>query len=215
MKLVEDICRELNFIPRTLVEVGAAHADTNRLNHYIREGHKVLLVEANPRLYYCMMHGYNNGNFEETWPRLPDKPYTHPSLSGAQLSVIHAAVTDTNGVVRVFERNASSFVEGIHSPAIHNDGYIGLDKDAYTVPSITIDRIDDQQIDVLLADAEGCEWYCLKHLISRPRLIVLEMRGGTYTNPFKPEIEAWMEANGYITFERDDTDVAFIRTAQL
>ncbi len=76
----------------------------------------------------------------------------------------------------------------------------------------TIDEFDNGQVDVLLSDTEGCEYFCIKNLVSRPKVIVLEIWGNRYVNPYIDEIGVWMGANGYRFAGRDETDALFIKT---
>ena len=205
-------CDSIGLKPRTLVEVGAAHPDTYRLSQYVNTDSWIVLVEANPRLFYCLAHGYNGDNWVKEWPSLPHPPYDFQGLGRfPNVNLLHAAITERPGLVRLFERNASSFVEGLQSPAKANDGYLEDVKDSYTVPGITIDQIDDGTIDVLLADCEGSEWFCLKGLKSRPKVIVLELSGRAYTNPYSNEILAWMTENGYDVGGHVEQDSWFVR----
>ena len=213
MTPIPELCARIGLTnPRTLVEVGAAHPATYRLGHYVHEGRsKVILIEASPRLHYCLTKGYNLGDFQKEWPNPPAAPYTFAPVAGPKVQIIHAAVADQAGTIKVYECNASTFVGGVNSPARQNDGYIEQAKDVYEVPSIQISSIDDGEIDVLLADVEGCEWFCIKTLVSRPKLIVLELQGQRYINPHLSEIVDWMTANRYGVIEQDATDVAFVK----
>ena len=44
-------------------------------------------------------------------------------------------------------------------------------------------------IDLLSVDTEGCEWFVLQTLRSRPAVISIETHGGLYLNPHRDEIE--------------------------
>lgn len=211
MNDIKSLCDQLKLTPRTLIEFGAAHPFSQRLGHFIDAGFKCVLVEANPRLFYCLTEGWNMGDFKETWPALPAKPYEHPGLSGARLSIINAAITETSGPVTFYEANASSFVKGVLSPTVVNDGFTAGKAVEYTVPGMTAAEFDDGEIDVLLADVEGSEWWCLNGLKSRPRLIVLELWGQRFVNAHLDKIEGWMRANGYLFAGRDETDAVFYR----
>lgn len=171
-----------------LVEIGPGHPTMVRLGEFIKKGNEVLLVEANPRFAQLLQTAY---------------PAT---------KILHAAITENAGPVKVYEQEASSFVQGIISPAKVNDGYTENDKDAYEVRGITMDMIDPGTIDVLLADVEGSEWFCLKHLKSRPAVIILELFGWQYVNPYIREIEEWVRVNGYTYKDRDQTDALFIKS---
>lgn len=52
---------------------------------------------------------------------------------------------------------------------------------------------------MLLLDMEGSEYFALKHLISRPNLIVIEMQDAAkkYKNPYFDEILNWFTENKY------------------
>ena len=215
---IKSICAQVGLTnPRTLIEFGAAHPFSMRLGPYIDAGNKVILVEANPRLYYCITKGWEQGDFQSTWPEVPPLPHAHPGLSGARLQVINAAIVETAGPVTFFEYNASSFVKGVSSPAVVNNGFdINAKQTEYTVPGMTIDQFDDGEIDVLLADVEGSEWWCINGLKSRPKVIVLELwgqtgPGETFENANIGKIAAWMNANGYAFGGRDQTDAVFIK----
>lgn len=200
--------------PRTLVEVGAAHPATYRLGQYAGGSSKVILVEANPRLWYCLANGYEDGDFRESWPHHDAPPFAHPGLGHhPNISVVHAAIADKTGETVLFEVNASSYIGGIDSPARVNDGFKENADDARVVPAMTIDEIDDGTIDVLLADCEGSEWFCLKHLKSRPRLIIFELSGQGYVNPYAKEILDWMTREGYDVGGHGETDSWFVRRA--
>lgn len=220
MDQIKEICEQIRLKPRRLVEVGAAHPTTYRLDWFVKNGYPVTLIEANPRLHYCLSAGWNENDFKEVWlpgdtldkVKLPPAPHQNPGLKDYRnCEIINAAVTDQRGSILLFERNASTFVQGVQSPAKTNDGYQEDEKDAYKVPAITIDQVDDGNIDVLLSDTEGCEWFCIKNLKSRPKLIVLELRGQRYINPYMNEILDWMAMNGYGVAGYDQTDFVFIR----
>ena len=209
---LQSICDQLKLTPRTRIEFGAAHPFSQRLGPFIDAGFKCILVEANPRLYYCLTEGWNMGDFKETWPELPPKPYEHPGLKGARLSIINAAIVERPGPVTLYEANASSFVKGVLSPTVVNDGFREtLTTRSYTVPGMTIDQFDDGEIDILLADVEGSEWWCIKGLRSRPRVIVLELWGQRFTNAYFNDICGWMVTNNYSFVGRTETDAVFVR----
>lgn len=210
---IKSICDKIGLIPRTCIEVGAAHPYTYRLAPFLAMS-KVILVEANPRLHYCLSEGWDEGDFQTTWPAVSAKPHQHPGVIGPNLRVVNAAVVGEKRepTVTFYECNASSYVAGVNSPARQNDGFQeGVDKRSYTVPAITMDEIDNGQVDVLLSDTEGSEYYCLLNLKSRPKVIVLELYGQGYINPKIHEIAHWMLREGYGLVGRDETDALFIK----
>ena len=92
-----------------------------------------------------------------------------------------------------------------------NDGYVIAAGRSFTVPAVTFDTIDDGTIDVLAIDIEGGEWFVLRHLVSRPAIISVETHGKRYVNPYRAEIDAWMRAEGYGAWYRDDSDTVYRR----
>lgn len=210
-----EICKQLKFSPKLCVEVGAAHPSTSQLAEFIKCGVNCILFEANPRLFYTLMEGYDLGddmNFIKTWPNPPKGPFQFSGFRDfPNVKLYNVAIFDKEGEINVFERNASSFIEGISSPATVNDGYKENLKDGTKVKCDTIDKYDNGAIDLLAADCEGCEYFALKYLISRPKLICLETHGQSYRNPFIVEIADWMQDNKYIVIDQTQSDTLFLR----
>jgi hypothetical protein len=75
----------------------------------------------------------------------------------------------------------------------------------------TLDRFDKGNIDMLLVDSEGNEWFAIKHLISRPAIIVLNTHIGNSKNKYIKEIENWMKIHDYICFKTDMSDSHYLR----
>ncbi len=122
------------------------------------------------------------------------------------------AVYDYEGQLELVQRNASTYVSTIkNSPAVINDNYIPDDADKFIVACTTMDKIDDGSIDLLSIDTEGSEWYILKNLKSRPKIISVETQGRAYTNPFLKEISCWMKKNNYIIWYKGKTDTVFFK----
>lgn len=222
------IAQQIGLKPRYVMEVGAAHPDTSQLREFIAHGVPTILIEANPRLFYCLKYGFNPKNFEAEWPAPPPPPYQYAGFGHLPHVQLHnVAIYASKGEIDMYECNASSFVGGVQSPIKVNNGYVEDDtvagikaiiRDfpysgaAHTkVPSDTIAPYDNGQIDILAVDTEGCEYYALEHLISRPKLICLETHGQQYINPMINEIGAWMNANGYGRAGQTESDTLFVR----
>lgn len=215
MDNIKEICKSLNFAPKLCMELGCAHVTTAQLRDFVEDGIECIMVECNSRLFWCLQHGYNNENgrnFLGVFPNQPPPPYDNLGWKDKKnVKLIHAAIADYNGTTKIYECNASTFVDGINSPAKVNDNYKENEKDAMIVPAITVDTIDNGKIDLLACDMEGSEYLALKHLISRPYIIILEVYGQNYVNPYKKEIDQWMIDNGYEMKYRDATDVLWIK----
>jgi hypothetical protein len=212
MQTVYEISESLGLKPRTVMEIGACHPEQLRVWPFINRGDQVILIEANPRLAYCLTHGYNDGDFKDTWPQVPPPPHQSAGLDGYKnVSILNVAIVDHPAPVVLHEFNVSSFVSGVAAPAVVNDAFVASEHSSYVVDGVTIDQVDDGTIDILLVDVEGSEWSCLKHLLSRPKIIVVEFYGGNYLNPHYDEIKEWMRVNGYNYTDRDQSDALYIR----
>lgn len=77
------------------------------------------------------------------------------------------------------------------------------------VDARTFDEFDDGTIDILDLDIEGCEWYVLEKMKSRPKFIIIETIWKSYTNPFLEQIKAWMAENHYSVFEHRDANTFY------
>lgn len=93
--------------------------------------------------------------------------------------------------------DASTFASEIpSSPALANDKFDINKANTFTIEAKRFDEIDDGTIDVLSIDTEGCDWYVIQNMISRPTVISIETGTKSYVNPFIKEIKEWMQANG-------------------
>lgn len=222
------IAQQIGLKPRYVMEVGAAHPDTAQTREFIANGIPTILIEANPRLFYCLKNGFNPKNFEAEWPNPSPAPYKFPGFGHLPNVKLHnIAIYKEKGEIDMYECNASSFVGGVQSPIKINNGFQETDstdgiksiiKDfpyqgaAHTkIPSDTIAPYDNGEIDILAVDTEGCEYYALEYLVSRPKLICLETHGQKYINPMINEIIAWMNKNGYGVGTQTESDTLFVK----
>jgi len=138
------------------------------------------LFEANPYLYKQLIEVYGNrSNFH----------------------IYNIAIADYDGEIEFLCNGDSSFIGNVKSPASRGPKEYLDSFEKIKVPCKTISNFEnDTPIDVLLLDMEGSEWFVLKHLKDRPKLIVIEMQNNdkTYKNPFYNEILNWMQSNRYL-----------------
>ncbi|MBI5266362.1 MAG: FkbM family methyltransferase, partial [candidate division Zixibacteria bacterium] len=97
------------------------------------------------------------------------------------------------------------------SPALANDDYQPNDALAFEVEARRFSEVDDGSFDLLSIDTEGCEWYVLSHLVSRPLVISVETGWKRYVNPFLREIKQWLDRERYQLWYRDGSDSVFLR----
>lgn len=129
--------------------------------------------------------------------------------------LISSAISSESGSVTLVNAGPSTYVKGLRSPAVVNDGLIEESASIQRVACITFDEIDDGSIDYLRVDTEGSEWCVIENLVSRPRLIVLELFGKRYINPYKRQIRSWLSTEGYMPILMDNTDVVFAKKGEV
>lgn len=207
MDNIKPLLDKLRFRPTHAVECGAAHPSTSQLRDYIKDGVRCELFEPNPRLFYCLFHGFDLGDFQKTWPLVSAFPHQYEGFGHLKnVKLYNVALADTAGYAQLYECNASSFIEGVQSPAKVNDHVEEVSTQGYKVRTAPFSVYDDGTIDLLVVDTEGSEWFVLKHLVSRPSLISLETHGGSYVNPHMEEITAWMATNQYLQIAKTESD---------
>lgn len=171
-------------------EVGVYYPETSNILDFIRQGIRATLVEADPESVEKIRNYFLNEN----------------------VRIIPVAVWDDNGMISLSKARASTFVSLLpQSPARANDNYRVSDAETFTVAARKFSEIDDGSIDLLSADIEGAEWYVIKHLRSRPKIISVETHGKYYSNPYLPEILQWMKEHNYALWYKDNSDSVFVR----
>ena len=171
-------------------EVGVYLPETSNIIDFIKDGIRTTLVEADAITNEKIKIYFKDYNIQ----------------------LFPVAVWDYNGTIKLSKAAASTFVTELKSsPAIINDKYIIDDENTFEVPCKIFSDIDDGTIDLLSIDIEGCEWYVIKHLKSRPGVISVETHGKYYTNPFINEIINWMKKENYIIWYKDASDTVFIK----
>lgn len=189
MTLLYRKLRERKFYPQHVCEVGVYLPETSNILGFINDGVRATLVEADP-VTVEQINAY---------------------FKGKNITVFPYAVWDRNGSINLSKAAASTFVSELQSsPAIENDKYTVKAEDTFEVPCKMFSELDDGTIDLLSIDIEGSEWYVLKHLKSRPKVLSVETHGKYYTNPFMQEIDRWTTANGYAVWYKDGSDTVYV-----
>ncbi len=179
------------FSPFHVAEVGVYHPETSNVFDFILEGVRATLVEPDPRSIKLIEERFSEQN---------------------NVTLHKVAVYEKDGMITLAQREASTFASFLEaSPAIINDSYELNESDTFSVEAKRFDSIDDGTIDLLSVDTEGCEWYVIKYLVSRPGVISVETHGGIYTNPNFKAIDAWMRRNDYSVWFKDKSDTVYVR----
>lgn len=171
-------------------EVGVYIPEVSNVIDFINEGTRTTLVEADPVVNEKILKYFKGKNIE----------------------LFPFAIWDHNGTIKLSKANASTFVTALgSSPAIENDKYVIKEEDTFEVPCRLFSEIDDGSIDLLSIDIEGSEWYVIKTMISRPKVLSVETHGKYYTNPFMKEISEWVDTNGYQVWYKDSSDTVYVK----
>lgn len=179
------------FQPKYVAEVGVYLPETSNIVDYIKNGVKAILVEPDLKTIEKIKQYFGKE---------------------ANMTLHAVAIYDYNGTLTLVQRNASTFVSDLKaSPALVNDKYTLAEEDKFEVPCATFDTIDDGTIDLLSVDIEGSEWYVIKNLKSRPKVLSIETHGKSYVNPFLIEILAWIEKENYQVWYKDKSDTVFVK----
>ena len=191
MKKIYRKCQQKNFTPRHVAEVGVYLPETSNVADFATEGVRTTLVEAHPTYVEAI-----RAHFETN-----ENVTLHP-----------VAIYDAPGQLKIVTRGASTYIEHIAAPpSVINDGTSPETDDTLVVSAERFDAIDDGTIELLSIDIEGSEWYVIKHLRSRPSVISVETHGKLYTNPYMGEIQAWMDAQNYQAWYKDNSDTVYVR----
>jgi len=85
----------------------------------------------------------------------------------------------------------------------------------FEVDCVVFDEIDNSSIDLLSIDTEGAEWYVIKNLKSRPKIVSIETHGKFYTNPYIENISKWMTDNNYKVWYKTKSDTVYYLQDQI
>ena len=182
------VARNIKF--KHVCEVGVYLPETSNVIDFILAGVKATLVEADP----------------QTVKKINEY------FAGYDIHVFPVAVWDHNGVIKLSKAAASTFVSTLKSsPALVNDQYQVDEKNTFEVPCKVFSEIDDGTFDLLSVDIEGAEWYVIKNMVSRPKIISIETHGKYYVNPFINEINSWLEREDYHVWYKDGSDTVFFQ----
>jgi len=182
--------------PRTICEVGVNSPAKCSIAGLIPAAERTILVEPLPWLALELENAFPTAN------------------------VYQCAIGDKVAIGKLYDRGEGSWIDQVPegcAPDEHvRHSHMVREKfEARFVRPIqinTMDSIDDGKIDVLCVDVEGAEWFIIKHMKSRPKLIRLETHfsHSEYVNPHIKEIDMWMAENGYCAIIQDVSDTLWL-----
>lgn len=125
------------------------------------------------------------------------------------------AISNKNGYTIIYDQGAATFIEEVKGKTPYDTFWSHNElKNQCLVETITFDRIDPKNIDVLFIDTEGSEYFVLQFLQSRPKIIAIETHyseyNNHYINPYIEEIREWIKNNNYEMWYTDESDTYFI-----
>jgi FkbM family methyltransferase len=181
-----------NIVFNHICEVGVFLPEYSNIIDFIRKGIRTTLVEADPLVA------------EKIKVYFKDYP----------VSVHPVAIFDHDGTVELSRFDQSTFISSVKSsPAIVNDKYKQSEADSFTTQCRRFSSIDTGDIDLISIDIEGCEWYVIQTMISRPAVISVETHSKAYVNPNIHLINQWMVDNSYVQWYKDLSDTVYVKSS--
>ncbi len=178
-----EMARTLGVEPQHVCECGAGGLLHTAL--LIKQGARADLIEPHPHFFAELYRDYPA---QCLW----DCAIADPQNPNVPLTLLTAETPD-----------GSSYIEGVDAPRTRFTPYTKH----ITVLSVLFSKIDDGTIDWLMLDMEGCEWWALQEMKSRPKVIVIEWKSCKgWRQPNAQEIEGWMRTNGYTLHEENKND---------
>lgn len=182
--LVRKVCPQ----PKHVVEVGVFMPQDSKIIEFIEDpAVRTSLFEPQSACYEALVELY--GSVPNT-------------------AIYQVAIMDKAGPVQLQvpearkgnpDAGASAFVQGMSSPFLKRGQRVRTEAlTEETVPGQVFGYYDIGDIDALCVDTEGAEWFVLQSMVSRPKVISVEMGGpNAYINKYYDEIVDWMECNQY------------------
>lgn len=169
--LMDGHCAE----PRRVAEVGVCLPDMCETRPFIEAGVKVDLFEPQPEAAQLLRGAWGGrDNVRVFEVALVDQPGT---------VVMHRSKNRAEG---------GCTLDGVTPPIVCRGKTIRVRGERFQV-------FDPGDYDLVTIDTEGADWFALKWMLSRPKMISVEMTGakGTWRNPYWGKIKSWMRRNGY------------------
>lgn len=183
--------KSMCYKPNLVAEVGVYLPHTSNILGFINDNIETILVEPDPK---CI---------EKIYEYFIDK---------TNIKIFKNAIFTENTTIELYRTNASTFVSTLpSSPALVNDKYQKKNEDKFEAIAIKFSEIDKGNIDILSIDTEGCEWYVISTMVSRPKVISIETHAKKYKNPFIDDLKKWLNQNNYKVWYIDKSDTIFIK----
>jgi len=183
----------------------------------MRNGKTVLVEVGTGPLSMCFLHLLWDRSDIELYGFEPHPGYFAEVRAAAgdrtNVHLFNVAIGDEPGKLKLYDEGTSSSLAGVSSPFAQHRKEDPEAKPYHMVDVKRVSDFDTGDWDILRVDTEGAEWFCLKHLVSRPREIVVEIYNdlATYINPHLWEIQDWARREGYRLTSIQDSDFIYTR----
>lgn len=168
---------------KTVCEVGYLDLETSNIKNYILAGIPSIVIDVNKR---DDLEAFDNVTFHQA-----------------------GIIPTERGVFLTW--NNSTYWKGVLTYESSYNTLFREQSKPFEVEGHTFEEFDNGKIDLLCIDIEGCEYFVLENMRSRPLIIRIEMVWKSYKNPFYQHILNWMKKNNYILFTKIQADYVFTR----
>jgi len=190
MKKIYRKLQRKNIAFNHVCEVGVFLPEYSNIIDFIKSGIRTTLVEADPVVAEKLSDYFKDYNVT-----------VHP-----------VAIFNRNGTIELTRNDQSTFVTALTTtPALVNDRYKQSKEDVFVTQCRLFSEIDTGDIDLISIDIEGCEWYVIDKMQSRPKIISVETHSKEYVNPNIGLINKWMKSNSYIMWYQDLSDTVYVQ----
>lgn len=177
--------------PRVIFEIGVGNPSISRSIRYMGDPSvRIEMFEPNAQTFRDLQRAFGG---------VPN------------VTLHNVALCDRDGEIEFCEDGDSSYISNVVSPTVFNapPEYVASRK-RVMVPCRTIAHYDRGDIDIALIDTEGSEWKIVSHMVSRPKLLVLETENGPYRTPNLDQMTLWLAQNGYKLHKQDLGDSWYV-----
>jgi FkbM family methyltransferase len=183
-----ELTRGMNL--RRLVEVGVGSLSQLKPFYDSGEYDKITMVEVRPDIVDQAKQYYTSDKVE----------------------IINKGVADKNGELEFYIDGDTTHMAELPSTPVHFHGR-KYSKEPVKLPVVKFTEIEPFMIDLLAVDIEGGEWFVIKHMKNRPKIISLETHSSVneYRNPYIKQIKEWLEVNGYYILYVGASDTIYIK----
>lgn len=173
-----EFCKDNQILVKRACEIGVFTLDSSTIRLFLADSEvNCLFFEANPSIFSTI--------------------YKDVKFVDFRAEIFNLAIGDRIGIERFYGENASVYHELVKNPPVVVNNKATYGKGGFYAYMTKFSEVDPKDIDLLSIDVEGGEFAVLKNILSRPKVINIEMYWKDYKNPHYEDIEEWMKQRGY------------------